>query len=123
MQQTLLREQISQVSNNPLFELAPQIYLAFVATDRSQPSSDRTKRQVEVERIANGSDPAQIERGDAASIPLAGEVCREEPATTRSISGVEKISLDGFTRLRSYGLIQHQTNQQISSNSVMEWMG
>jgi hypothetical protein len=63
MQQTLLREQISPVSNNPLFELAQQIYLAVVATDRSQPSSDRTKRRVEVERIANGSDSAQIERG------------------------------------------------------------
>jgi hypothetical protein len=52
-----------------LFELAPQIYLAFLATDRSHRSSDSTKQEGEVGRIANGSDAGQLARGACGFCP------------------------------------------------------
>jgi hypothetical protein len=40
------------------------MYLAFVATDRSHRSSDRAEREVEVERIGNGTGAAKIATGE-----------------------------------------------------------
>src|ERR1700692_3246973 len=54
------------------------MYLTFVATDRSHPSSDRAKRQELEMALARHKS----RRVNAASIPPACEVCREEPVTT-----------------------------------------
>ena len=66
----------------PSSELAKQIYLTFAATDRSRPSSERTKGQGWIERIENGSDAVQIATSGCTFHPTGCEVCREEPVTT-----------------------------------------
>jgi hypothetical protein len=82
----VLIEELSQglpsIIHIPSCELVQQIYLGFAATDRSHPSSHRAEWQVKIERLKMALARNKSRRVNAASVPVACEVCREKPVTT-----------------------------------------